>query len=326
MGPADEVSAVPGHGVVGVVGRRPARLGKPAFIDPGPLAPEVVRLQAAGATVVVVEHDGRLLGAIAVRDELRPEAQEAVAGLRDLGISTVAMLTGDNPRTAVAVAAAAGIVEVHGDLLPEDKVVVVEEMQRRQAVAMVGDGINDAPALATARVGIAMGAMGVDAAIETAGVALMGEDLRRLPEALAHARRAVRILRQNLALSAAILLLLVPTAAAGVLGLAAVVAVHELAEVLVIANGVRAGRWRPAREARAVRASRSRPSSVGAPTPTLRTRRTVERSALRRPAKRRGRGSRPNHDQAFVGEPLSPNPERAHSLGGENTSTAWRSR
>ncbi len=253
VGPADKVNAVPGHGVEGVVGRRPARLGKPGFVDPGPLAPEVVRLQAVGATVVVVEHDGRLLGAIAVRDELRPEAQEAVAGLRDLGICTVAMLTGDNPRTAVAVAAAAGIVEVHADLLPEDKVGVVEEMQRRQAVAMVGDGINDAPALATARVGIAMGAMGVDVAIETADVALMGEDLRRLPEALAHARRAVRILRQNLALSAAILLLLVPTAAAGVFGLAAVVAVHELAEVLVIANGVRAGRWRPALEGTAAR-------------------------------------------------------------------------
>lgn len=247
-GPADEVNAVPGHGVEGVVGKGPARLGKPAFVDPGPLAPEVVRLQAGGATVVVVEHDGRLLGAIAVRDDLRPEAQEAVAGLRGLGISTVAMLTGDNQRTAVAVAAAVGIEEVHADLLPEDKVRVVEDMQRRQAVAMVGDGINDAPALATARVGIAMGAMGVDVAIETADVALMGEDLRRLPEALAHGRRAVRILRQNLALSAAILLLLVPMAAAGELGLATVVAVHEVGEVLVIANGIRAGRWRPGLE------------------------------------------------------------------------------
>jgi cation-transporting ATPase G len=198
--------------------------------------------------VVVVELDGCLLGAIAVRDELRPEAAEAVVALGDLGITTVAMLTGDNRRTAVAVAAEAGIEEVHADLLPEEKVRVIEDMQRRQIVAMVGDGINDAPALATARVGIAMGAMGVDVAIETADVALMGEDLRRLPETLAHAHRAVRILRQNLALSAAILLLLVPMAAAGVLGLAAVVAVHELAEVLVIANGVRAGRWRPGPE------------------------------------------------------------------------------
>ncbi len=246
--PADDISAVPGQGVEGILRGRPAQVGKPGFVDPGPLTGEVTRLQACGATVVVVELDGCLLGAIAVRDELRPEATEAVVALGDLGITTVAMLTGDNRRTAVAVAAAVGIEEVHADLLPEDKVRVVEDMQRRQAVAMVGDGINDAPALATARVGIAMGAMGVDVAIETADVALMGEDLRRLPEALAHGRRAVRILRQNLALSAAILLLLVPIAAAGVLGLAAVVAVHELAEVLVIANGIRAGRWRPGLE------------------------------------------------------------------------------
>ncbi|MBW0133072.1 cation-translocating P-type ATPase [Pseudonocardia abyssalis] len=236
---ADGVEAVPGAGLTGTVDGRPARLGRPGFLDAGPLAARVAELQGAGATVVLVEHDGALLGAVAVRDELRPEAPAVVAALRGAGLR-VAMLTGDNRRTADALAHDAGITDVHADLRPEDKARIVTEL--RGPVAMVGDGINDAPALATADSGIAMGAMGTDVAIEAADVALMGEDLRHLPAALAHARRARRIMVQNLAMSGVILLTLVPLAASGVLGLAAVVAAHELAEVLVIANGVRAGR------------------------------------------------------------------------------------
>jgi cation-transporting ATPase G len=136
--------------------------------------------------------------------------------------------------------------EIHAELLPTDKVRIVERLAGRGPTAMVGDGINDAPALATAHVGIAMGAMGSDVAIEAADVALMGEDLTHLPEVVAHARRAGRIMRQNLVLSGLIIAVLIPLAASGVLGLAAVVASHELAEVVVIANGVRAGRRRRA--------------------------------------------------------------------------------
>ncbi|WP_425336734.1 heavy metal translocating P-type ATPase [Streptomyces profundus] len=240
--PAVEVEAVPGLGLRGTALGRPARLGKPGFVSPGPLAAEVDRLQDAGSTVVLVELDAELIGAIAVRDEIRPEAAEAVTTLKKQGMR-LAMLTGDNARTAHAIAAGAGIGDVHAELLPADKARVVSELSTAQGpVAMAGDGINDAPALATAHAGVAMGAMGSDVAIEAADVALMGEDLRRLPDAIAHTRAARRILTQNLLLSGAILVALVPLAATGTLGLTAVVAAHELAEVLVIANGIRAGR------------------------------------------------------------------------------------
>ena len=241
---ATDVEAVAGSGLVGVVGDRRVRLGRPGYVDPGALESDVVRLQEAGATAVVVEVDDHAVGVIGVRDELRAEAIDAVARLRRAG-ARVVMLTGDNSRTAHALATAAGIDEVYADLRPEDKARIIDELRGDPGyggVAMVGDGINDAPALATADVGIAMGAMGTDVAIETADVALMGEDLRHLPQALQHARHARRVLVQNLFLSAAILLLLVPLAATGILGLAAVVLTHELAEVLVIGNGVRAGR------------------------------------------------------------------------------------
>ncbi|MFJ4847639.1 heavy metal translocating P-type ATPase [Streptomyces sp. NPDC088733] len=239
--PGTDVAAVPGNGLTGMVDGRNARLGKPGFVDPGALTPDVQRLQDEGATVVLVERDGKLLGAVAVRDEIRPEAAEAVKALRAQGVKVV-MLTGDNARTAAAIGAAAGIDDVRAELLPQDKARIVTELQALGPVAMVGDGINDAPALATADAGIAMGAMGSDVAIEAADTALMGEDLRRLPDAFAHARAAHRVFTQNLLLSGGILLALVPLAGTGVLGLAAVVAGHELAEVLVIGNGIRAGR------------------------------------------------------------------------------------
>ena len=239
---AVDVTAVAGNGVTGTIDGRPARLGRPGFIDPDGLDPTIVHLQSEGATVVLVEHDHHTLGLIAVRDELRPEAPAVIDRLRSLGITTIAMLTGDNARAAQALGRTAGITDTRADLLPEDKVTAVEDLRRHGRTAMVGDGINDAPALATAHVGIAMGAAGSDVAIETADVALLGEHLGHLPDVLTHARRAGRIMRQNLALSAAILLTLVPLAALGTLGLATVVATHEIAEVFVIVNGIRAGR------------------------------------------------------------------------------------
>ncbi|WAM18846.1 cation-translocating P-type ATPase [Rhodococcus sp. JS3073] len=236
---AEDVTAVPGHGLHGTVDGIPLRLGKPGWIDPGDFADDVAHLQGEGATVVLVERDTTVVAAIAVRDELRPEAPEAVHRLRGLGID-VAMLTGDNRRTAETLAAQAGISTVHAELLPEDKAALLPALAGGRRIAMVGDGVNDAPALATADIGIAMGAMGTDVAIETADVALMGEDLRHLPQVLAHARRARRIMLQNIGLSLAIIGVLVPLAATGVLGLATVVFIHEFAEVLVIVNAIRA--------------------------------------------------------------------------------------
>jgi len=253
---ATDVEALAGNGITGTVDGGPARLGKPGFIDPSGLASTVEHLQREGCTVVLVERASRLLGLIAVRDELRPEAADVVRDLRSLSVDRVAMLTGDNRRTADALGRAAGVDDIHAELLPEDKVRAVNALRARGNVAMVGDGINDAPALATAEVGIAMGAMGSDVAIEAADVALMGEELTHLPDAIAHAQRAGRIMRQNLALSGLILAVLIPLAATGALGLAAVVATHELAEVVVIANGIRAGR----RQTRTV--ERSRPTAA----------------------------------------------------------------
>lgn len=158
---------------------------------------------------------------------------------------TVVMLTGDNHATAAALAAQAGIEQVHAELRPEDKAHLVAQLRARQPTAMVGDGVNDAPALAAADLGIAMGAMGTDVAIETADVALMGQDLRHLPQALDHARRSRQIMVQNVGLSLSIITVLMPLALFGILGLAAVVLVHEFTEVIVIANGVRAGRIKP---------------------------------------------------------------------------------
>ncbi len=239
---AEEVTAEVGTGLTGTLDGRRLRLGRPGWIDAGPLAGDVARMQQAGATAVLVEVDGVPVGAVAVRDELRPEAAEVVAQLRSHGY-TIAMLTGDNPATAQALAAEAGIDEVYADLRPEDKSAIIDRLQRQgRATGMVGDGVNDAPALATADLGVAMGAMGTAVALETADVALMGDDLRLLPHAFDHARHTRAIMLQNVALSLTLIAVLIPLAVFGILGLAAVVLVHEVAEVFVIANGVRAGR------------------------------------------------------------------------------------
>jgi cation-transporting P-type ATPase G len=237
---ADDVTTDIGSGITGRVGDTKVRVGKPGYIDPAGLTADVEHLQAAGATVVLVERNGATIGAIALRDELRPEAADVVARLRRHHRLHIAMLTGDQHRTATAIGAAAGIDDLRSELLPDDKLTAVEQLRTHGPVAMIGDGINDAPALATADVGIAMGAAGSDVAVEAADIAIMGDRLTHVPDLIGHARRTRRIMIQNLVLSGMIIAVLIPTAAAGLLGLGVVVAIHEGAEIIVIANGLRA--------------------------------------------------------------------------------------
>jgi ATPase, P-type (transporting), HAD superfamily, subfamily IC len=200
-------------------------------------------MEADGMTVIVVEIDGAPAGLIGIRDELKPEAAAAIAELTAQQVGTV-MLTGDNDRTARSLASRVGIGHYRAEQLPADKAAAIEQYRTTRRTAMIGDGINDAPALAAADVGIAMGATGSAAAIESADVAFTGTDLRLIPQALAHARRGRRIMTGNIVLALAIIVVLFPLALFGVLGLAGVVLVHELAEVVVILNGTRAARGR----------------------------------------------------------------------------------
>lgn len=245
-----EVTEHPGHGITGLLGGDQVRVGSPRWVEPGSLSDAASTLESQGMTIAVVEVAGTVAGIIGIRDELKPEAATAIRDLTTAGYRTV-MLTGDNQRTAAALAAQAGIQDVRAELLPADKATTIEAFSAQGTTAMIGDGINDAPALAAADVGIAMGVTGSDAAIESASVAFTGTDLRLLPQAMLHARRGRRIMTGNIGLSLAIIIVLLPLALFGVLGLAGVVLVHEIAEVVVILNGIRAAR-RPS-------AGRSRP-------------------------------------------------------------------
>ena len=201
---------------------------------------DIARLQTEGKTVVVVGDEQAPWGLIAIRDNIRPNARRAIEALHEVGVEKIVMLTGDNGRTAQAIARELGLDEVYADLKPEDKVDKVRELAARYGhVAMVGDGVNDAPALAEATVGVAMGAAGTDVALETADVALMADDLEKLAYALNLARRTRSVVGQNLALSAVVISVLVIGAVAGALTLPVAVLGHEISEFVVIGSGLR---------------------------------------------------------------------------------------
>jgi len=249
LAPAADAQAAPGVGVRGTAGVHQVSVGRP---DPGgllaPAGQQLAALQNDGKTVVLVTIDGQPAGLLGIADQLRPGAAATVTALGRLGIRRVVMLTGDNPATAAAIAKTAGIGDLRAGLLPEDKTTAVAGLRGQGGpTAMVGDGINDAPALATADVGIAMGAAGTDVALETADIALMADQLGKLPAAITLARKAAGVIRQNIGLSLAAIAALDTAALTGHLSLAAGLLLNEGSAVLIIANGLRLLR-RPPRQ------------------------------------------------------------------------------
>ena len=251
--PADDVVTVPGKGLSGRIGTRVLRVGSwrhasesvPDVARAREIEARVAALEADGRTVVVITEGDRVRGLLGLVDTVRPGARRAIAELHALGVREIVMLTGDNAASAHAVAREVGIDTVRAGLLPADKVAEVEILAARHAtVAMIGDGVNDAPAMARASFGIAMGAIGSDAAIETADVALMSDEIERLPWLVRHARRTLGVIRWNIAFSLGLKALFVLLTAFGVATLWGAIAADVGATLLVVANALRLLRGR----------------------------------------------------------------------------------
>ena len=242
---AHDVRSITGRGVVARVDGDAVHIGKAELFSEAsgaPLTPEVREivsgLEVAGRTLMVVRRADRYLGVIGLMDTPRQHARQVVAHLRTLGISRMIMISGDNRRVASAVAKLVGIDEAWGDLMPDDKVASIKKLRAKGSVAMVGDGVNDAPAMANANVGIAMGAAGSDVALETADVALMADDLRNLPFVVGLSRRTASVIRQNLWMSLGMVAVLIPATLFG-LKMGAAVLLHEGSTLIVVANALR---------------------------------------------------------------------------------------
>lgn len=239
--------SVPGRGVSATVDDVSVDIGRRSWIVeragapiPDDLLSAFDEMHVAGATPVFVAFDGEVVAALSVADRPRERVAEALREIRAAGVSHLAMLTGDDESTAQVIAAELGIDHVYAELLPEAKTQVIERIRREHgSTAMVGDGVNDAPALATADVGIALGAAGSDVALETADLVVMGEELGGIAHALRLSRRARVIVRQNLVFSVSVMVVLVALALTGTIGLTAGVIGHEGSTVIVVFNGLR---------------------------------------------------------------------------------------
>ena len=241
---ASDVQSVTGKGMHALVSSAKVSIGNlRLFADdvvPDAVRAQVIRLESLGKTTMLVRADGVFLGLLALADAPRPGMREVFARLASFGIRETVMLTGDNEQVARAVAASVGITDVRAGLLPEDKLKVIDTlMHENKLVAMVGDGVNDAPAMARATIGIAMGGAGTDVALETADVALMADDLSKLPFAIALSRASHVVIQQNLWAAFGVVALLIPATLFGLASMGIAVLIHEGATVLVVLNALR---------------------------------------------------------------------------------------
>jgi Cd2+/Zn2+-exporting ATPase len=247
----DEARVITGRGVQALIDDQTVLVGSAELLTeagleiPATVQSRLASLEGQGKTAVLVAQAGQLKGLIAVADVLRPGIRQVIAALRRIGLRRTILLTGDNERVAAHIAAEAGLDEIRSGLLPEEKVSAIQQLIGQEfAVAMVGDGVNDAPALAYATVGIAMGGAGTDVALETADVALMGDDLSKLPFAIGLGRATRSLIIQNIALALGVIAFLMSSAVLGWASLGLAVAIHEGSTVAVALNALRLLRYR----------------------------------------------------------------------------------
>jgi Cd2+/Zn2+-exporting ATPase len=243
--PGNEFTITPGKGAKGTYDGKEYWIGSHRFMHEQGVETEAcheatLRLESTGNTVVALGTSDHVCGLVSVSDGIRDQAAAMLSDLDALGIKHTVMLTGDNARTAQAVGAAVGISDIRAELLPEEKVEAVSGLVKLHGtVAMIGDGINDAPAMAMATMGIAMGAAGSDAAIETADVALMSDDLSKIPWLIQHSRRTMQIIKQNVAFALLLKLAFIVMAILGMATLWMAIAADMGASLVVIFNGLR---------------------------------------------------------------------------------------
>ena len=243
---AEDVTAEAGIGVVGVIDGRRYRIGSERLLSESPLPEDkatrgiIDRMQSEGRTTMILTSEDSVLAVFGLADQPRANATKTVRQLKKVGLKKIVMITGDNRRVGEIMGARIGVDEVHAELMPEDKIEVIKRLARQnKSVAMVGDGVNDAPALAAATVSLAMGAGGTDVALETADIALMADDLSKIPFTIGLSRQVKSIIEQNFLISMGVIMALVPIAALGLTPMWVAVIFHEGSTLVVVGNALR---------------------------------------------------------------------------------------